>query len=136
MSTADGDNYTVSIEKYAERHFIKSFSKKYKGAWNITQIAIVEQFRRFVVLVGATNNTEKILIKDSQYIVKHDFKIAGTKESTKTSGDRAIVYVDVSLRECRVLLVYSKNDISPPNETQKWQALIRENYSDIWSKFS
>ena len=54
----------------------------------------------------------------------------------QTSGDRAIVYVDDSRRECQVLLVYSKNDISSPNETQKWQAMIRENYSDIWSTFS
>ena len=83
MST-DGVNYTVSIEKYAERHFIKSFSKKYKGAWNITQTAIIEQLRRFDVLVGVTSSTEKILVKGNRYIVKHDFKIAGTKESAKT----------------------------------------------------
>ena len=39
-------NYTVEVEKYAERHFIASFKKKYKGAWDITWKALEDEFKR------------------------------------------------------------------------------------------
>lgn len=134
MST-DGVNYSVVIEKYAERHYIKGFSRKYRGAWDATFMALTEQFRRIDRVVGVVETTNRIHVCDSKYIAKHDFKIAATNDSAKTSGDRAIILVDEELRECRVLLVYSKNDICSPNETQKWETEVRDNYPEIWGMF-
>lgn len=131
----DGINYSVVIEKYAERHYIKSFSKKYRGAWDTTFVALIEQFRRIDRVTGTVDTTSRIRICGSKYIAKHDFKIAATNDSAKTSGNRAIIFVDEEMRECRVLLVYSKNDICSPNETQKWEAEIKSNYPEIWDIF-
>lgn len=47
MSTS----YEVEIESFADRHFIQSFSKKYKKAWNFTLSALVREFQTFDVLV-------------------------------------------------------------------------------------
>lgn len=38
-------NYSVRIERFAERHFIKSFEKKYKSHWGITLRAITAELR-------------------------------------------------------------------------------------------
>lgn len=38
-------NYSVVLEEYAQRHYVSKFKKKYKGAWDVTWEAIVEEFR-------------------------------------------------------------------------------------------
>jgi hypothetical protein len=38
--------YTVEIEDFAERHFIKKFRKKYKQNWERTEEAIVAMHER------------------------------------------------------------------------------------------
>ena len=40
------------------------------------------------------------------YLVKYDFKIAGTKESTKSSGNRCIVYIDIQTNYLEILYIY------------------------------
>ena len=42
--------YEVVIEKYAERHFISKFKKKYKGSWDLTLNTLIEngQYYDFV----------------------------------------------------------------------------------------
>ena len=42
-----------------------------------------------------------------------------------------ILYVNNTTRLVRVLLVYSKNEISEPNETQKWKSIIKNEYNDV-----
>ena len=81
-------NYSVQIEEFAERHFIKSFQKKYKTK----------------------------------------FKVAGTQESAKTSGNRCIVAWNQSKQFVSVLLVYTKTDLSGTNETAEWIRIIKNNY--------
>ena len=130
------DEYYVKFESFTERHYIKSFSKKYKSSWVETESSIVSFLSRIDTVLGNTTRAEIVHAKGCKKIIKLDFKIAGSNESAKTSGNRAVVFVDDNQKECRVLLVYSKNDISSPNETQKWQAIIKENYNDIWSIFS
>ena len=68
-------------------------------------------------------------------LVKLDFAVVETQMLPKVSGNRCIVFIDEDKREARILLVYSKNDISPPNETQKWKEIIRDEYVDIASLF-
>ena len=135
MSTKE-ENYEVSIEKYAEKHFIKVFKKKYRNAWEITETAIIQELERVDNVLGKTDRAEIIYNCPQKCIIKLNFKIAGTKESAKTSGNRAIVLVDHSVRWCNILLVYSKNEICSPNETKKWVKIIQNNYPEIWKEFS
>jgi hypothetical protein len=122
-------NYLVQIEGFAERHFIKSFEKKYKGHWDITLRAIIFELERIDNLL-LTSKAEIIIDKENIRIVKTKFKIAGSKESTKTSGNRCIVAWHKEDKLVSVLLVYGKTDLSSGNkETDEWKRMIRENYS-------
>jgi hypothetical protein len=44
-------NFSVQIEPFAERHFIKSFEKKYKSSWDSTYQSIVEMLERIDALL-------------------------------------------------------------------------------------
>jgi len=45
------------------------------------------------------------------------------------------VFVDEDKRAVKILLVYSKNEISAPNETQKWKNIIKDEYGEIAKLF-
>ena len=122
-------NYAVIVEQYAERHYIKNFAKKYKGAWNITWRAVTEEFKRMDSLFE-TSIAETIVTKGQIKICKTEFRVAGTKESRKSSGDRCIVAVNKDSCTVCVLLVYHKNDLGNGNETAAWKNAVRENYPE------
>jgi len=122
-------NYSVQIEKYAERHFIKSFEKKYVAHWDVTLRAIVAELERIDMLIN-TSRAETITDAGNIKIIKTKFRVVDTKESAKTSGNRSIVAWNKEKQVVSVLLVYSKTDIANHNETAEWQRLIRENYSE------
>lgn len=67
-------NYRVSVTEYAQRHYIKSFSKKYKSAWDKTLITIENLLSRIVVFRD-TSKVHKIHICDTKYIAKCEFNI-------------------------------------------------------------
>jgi len=83
-----------------------------------------------------TDKAETIHASDAGRIIKLYFKVAGTKDSAKSSGNRAIVFLNDRLCVARVLLVYSKEEICEPNETAKWQKTIDDQYPEIMRKFS
>lgn len=135
MSTND---YSVFIEKFAENHYIRKFSKKYKSkAWNVTLTAIREFLRHYDNIapkhISNTAQLDIICPIDSWMIVKLDFKIAGSHISAKSSGNRLIAAVDSHKKTIRILLVYSKNEIGEPRETDKWRKVIAENYPEFKS---
>ena len=103
-------DYHVLIEPFAERHFIKNFEKKYKGAWDITLKALVQEFRSFDVLFDR-NIAETIHDGPAVKICKTEFKISGRNESRHGSGNRCIVAVRKNAAEVAVLLVYHKSDL-------------------------
>lgn len=121
-------NYSVKIENFAEKYFIKSFQKKHKAHWDITLRAITAELERIDKLL----QTDKALIicGDDIKIIKTKFKIAGTKESAKTSGNRCIVAWDKDKQTVNILLVYGKTDLSGYNETAQWKSLIKDNYPE------
>lgn len=121
--------YSVIIQPYAERHYLKNFRKKYKGAWDITWRAICEELQRFDSLLE-TSIAEEITKTANVIIAKTEFRVAGTNESRKSSGNRCIVAVHRDTNSINVLLVYHKNDLGNGNETAKWKQVVRENYSD------
>ena len=126
-------NYSVEIEDFAERHFIKSFQKIYKNKWDFTLRAIVEELARIDNLL-LTERAETIVDAGDVKIIKTKFRVIDTKESANTSGNRCIVLLNKSMRLVSILLVYCKTDIDEKNETASWKAIIKENYPE-YKKF-
>ena len=122
--------YAVTIQPFAKRHFIKTFEKKYKGAWDITLTAITDEFEKIDILFLKTI-AEQITDKKGDIIIcKTEFKISGTQDSRHASGNRCIVAMCKSMATVDVLLVYAKTDIHGSNETAEWKGLIKENYPE------
>lgn len=121
------ENYSVKIEEYALRHYIKTFEKKYKHAWDIALKAIISELERIDKL-QQTDKAEIISSIGNLKIVKVNFRIPGRPESAKSSGNRIIVGVDVLDKKVRVLLVYGKTDLNGGNETAEWKKIIKREY--------
>ncbi|MFM2414408.1 MAG: hypothetical protein RI911_101 [Candidatus Parcubacteria bacterium] len=128
MSYNSPESYTVIFESYSERHFIKSFEKKYHSAWEITREALQREFQSFDIL-PLRSIAECIHERDNVALYKTEFKVAGTKESRKTSGNRCIVAVHRIEKRVHVLLVYAKTDAKGARETDWWEAQIAAAYS-------
>ncbi len=120
-------SYTVLFEPFTERHFIKSFAKKYKGAWDLTLQTIKEEFKQIDFLF-LKNIAETIVDGKDIKICKTEFKIAGSKESRHGSGNRCVVAIHTVTNEVHVLLVYTKTDLGGHNETMEWQEIVKDNY--------
>lgn len=121
-------NYSVQIEEYAKRHFIKSFEKKYNSQWSVTLKSIMFEFERVDNLLK-TDRAEIIYDSFDIKILKTKFRIAKSKESARSSGDRCIVAWHTKDRFVSILLVYNKVDLSSKNkETDEWKKMIRDNY--------
>ena len=123
-------NYSVVFEDYTERHYIKKFRKAYKDKWPPTELAINDTCERIDNML-LYKRADCIKTFEDHQLVKLDFAVEGTQMSPKASGNRCILYVNNKTRHVRVLLVYSKNDISEPNETQKWKSIVKNEYGDV-----
>lgn len=123
-------NYSVTIEDFAERHYIKNLKKKYKGAWEVTLRSIIAELERIDMLLE-TDRAETITSVDEIRIIKTSFRVAQTKESAKTSGNRCIVVANQKLGTVSVLLVYTKTDLPNSNETAEWKKLVVGNYPEM-----
>ena len=130
----DQFNYRAWFEPFTERHYVKNFRKAYKDKWLATEQAIIAVCERIDNMLQY-KRADLIYSVDHFRLVKLDFAVAGTQMSSKASGNRCIVLVDEVKREARILLVYSKNDISLQNETQKWKEIIKGEYEGIASLF-
>ena len=126
--------YSVIVERFAERHFIKNFKKKYKKTWDITWQAIKEELKR-VNSLFETSIAEIITDTGDIKIVKTEFRVVGTKQSRKGSGNRCIIAIHKDINMVYVLLVYHKNDLGDGNETRKYKQIIKENYNQYKNLF-
>lgn len=126
--------YTVWVEDFAERHFIKRFAKKYKHLWSLTLQAIQDQYKRIDGLLG-TSIAEEIICSGDWRIVKTEFRIVGTKQSRKGSGNRCILVVNQKNMTVNVLLVYHKDDLGHGHETAEWQKIVKDNYPQYRNLF-
>jgi hypothetical protein len=122
-------NYEVIFEPFTERHFIRNFAKKYKGAWDFTFKFLFREFEQ-INLLFLKNTAETIVDSENIKICKTEFKISGTQESRHSSGNRCIVAVHKKINKVCVLLVYNKNDLNGNNETVSWKILVKENYPE------
>ena len=123
-------SYTVITAKYAERHYISKFQKKYKGAWPVTWNAIYEEFKRIGTLIEETNIAKTITDQGDIRICKTEFRVHGTQDSRHSSGNRCIIAVHKKTCVVNVLLVYHKNYLGGANETIVWKSVIKENYPE------
>lgn len=123
-------DYTVLVTPFTERHYIKSFEKKYKKAWKETWYGLRLEFSSFDTH-RRDSATEKITEKENIAIYKTKFRVAGTKQSRSGSGNRCILAVHSDTVEVRVLLVYNKTDLTGSgNETAQWKKIIKDNYQE------
>jgi len=123
-------NFDVEFEEFTKRHYIKKFRKAHKEKWPPTELAINDACERIDNML-LYSRADLIATSGVYQLVKLDFAVEGTHMSPKSSGNRCILIVDNSARLVRILLVYSKNEISEPNETQKWKDIIRNEYDDV-----
>jgi len=122
--------YEVTFKAFAERHFIRGFEKKYKGAWDFTFKFLYQEFEQ-IDLLFLKSTAEYITNKDADVVIcKTEFKIAGTQESRHGSGNRCIVAIHKNTNKVCVLLVYHKNDLGGSKETTEWKNLVKENYPE------
>lgn len=138
--TKDNQLYGVIFSEYAKTHFLKEFKKKYKGkVWDYTELSLRQDLSRLSMENNKTqysSQVDELKYKNPFYIVKYDFKIAGTKESTKTSGNRCICHIDSITKIITILLIYNKNDL-PKNqgETEYIFKTIREHFKEYYINF-
>jgi hypothetical protein len=73
--------------------------------------------------------------KNQYWIFKYDFRVAGTKESTKSSGNRLIAFLDIEENVIKILLIYNKKMI-PKNqsETAFIKNEVTKQYPHYWSQ--
>ena len=128
-------NYRVEFEPFTERHYIKKFQKEYKDKWLSTKRTITAVCERIDNMLKFSR-ADLISINGSHKLVKLDFAVDGTQMSPKSSGNRCILLVNEDIRLVNILLVYSKNEISPPNETQKWKNIVKSEYKEIAKLFN
>lgn len=133
------DNYRVLFEKYSERHYIIAFKKSYGNQWLVTRKALMAQLTHIdqLVLNGRTNPPIHRTDDNKKWIVKHEFAIAGRRQSAKSSGNRVILYVNHNERTVRVLLLYHKDHLGKiANETAAWRNIIKQEFKDLLAEFS
>lgn len=128
--------YSVLFESFTERHYVKTFEKKYKGAWNKTKKALEIEFSFFDILFSKSiAETITVSSDHTVKICKTEFKILGTDISRHGSGNRCIVAVHVDTQTVYVLLVYTKTAVKGNNETNWWKGVIKNNYPEYSNLF-
>ncbi len=112
--------YSVVFSEYAEKNYIKDFEKKHKNHWIATRQSIKEILERIANLSGTKCIDFICSSNRDTCLVKFDFKMAKTKKSAKTSGNRCILEVCNKTYVIKVLLVYSKDHITRIGQETLW----------------
>jgi len=137
----DDNLFTVRFCDYAKSHYLKRFEKDYRGKqWDITVESISQDLARIKTSdsdLQRTQQVDELWHKDSYWIFKYDFRVAQTRESTKSSGNRCIVFLDNAENIIEILVIFGKGDLPKKigeqtyiertliNEFQDYMALVR-----------
>lgn len=83
-----------------------------------------------------SSQIDQLKHKDEYWLFKYDFRIAGTNQSTRSSGNRIVGFITNNENTLEILLIYNKTDL-PKNkkETQYIEDTISENYQEILALF-
>ena len=131
---------SISYSDYAKSHFRKEFEKKYKGKWwEKTEQSFLEDLRRLRTPNNTTQQSaqiDQLKHQGDYWMFKYDFRIAGSKESTKSSGNRIVGFIDNKYNKIQILIIYGKTDL-PKNkgETAYIDDTIKTVYPEIYSLF-
>ena len=118
---------------------MKDFEKKYEGKqWDYTLKSIIQDLSRLRMENNTTQLSQQIdelKCIDNEYIAKYDFKIAQTNVSTKSSGNRCIIYINNEKHIIEILMIYNKTHL-PKNkdETKYIMDEIKNNFDDKYRK--
>lgn len=115
-------SFQVEFSSFAESHFCKEFLKKYKPKqWIETKKTIVDTLERsFAFQQTALIDNLKFVSADGFGIFKLDFRVAGTNESPKSSGNRVIFSLSNITSCITVLLVYGKIHCPKKQSETQW----------------
>lgn len=131
MSTNDPQRYLVQFSDYAKRHYVKAFEKRYASKqWEFTKLSICAELARINENIQY-KKAKTIHSNGGQRIIKYRFRVAQTKDSASSSKNRVIALVDDEKLVVTILLIYSKHEISAPNEIAKWQTKIKDNFPGL-----
>ena len=112
----DNSLFAVKFSDYARRHFLKRFEKDYGGRqWDITVESIFQDMSRIKASdsdLQKTQQVDELWQKDNYWIFKYDFRVAQTKESGKSSGNRCVAFLDNAANKIIILIIYGKGDLS------------------------
>jgi hypothetical protein len=122
----------VKFSDYSRQHYLKRFEKDYKGSqWNVTVESIFQDMARLRVSdMQKTQQVDELWHKDDYWIFKYDFRVAQTKESTKSSGNRCVAFLDNTNNRITVLIIFGKGDL--PKNTGE-QAFIKKTLNKEFS---
>ena len=132
----DNNIFTVTFSDYAKKHFLKRFEKDYKGRqWEITVESIFQDLARIKTSnsdLQKTQQVDELWQKDDYWIFKYDFRVAKTKESTKSSGNRCVAFLDNASNRIIILIIYGKGDL-PKNigEHAFVERILEKEFSDF-----
>ena len=111
----DSSLFTVEFCDYAKRHYLKRFEKEYLGKQcDITVESIVQDLARLKTSdsdLQKTQQVDELWQKDDYWVFKYDFRVAQTKESTKSSGNRCVAFLDNATNKIIILIIYGKGDL-------------------------
>lgn len=127
--------FGVEYTDYAKKHYLKRFIKSCPGTqWEYTEEAIFRDLSSISYSaqdLQQSQQVDELWHKDSFWIFKYDFKIAGKHESTKGSGNRCIVFLDNDKKLLEILMIYNKNDLpKSPDETHYIKSIIATEFPD------
>lgn len=113
--------FQVYFSDYSKNHFLKKFKKKYPGKqWQLTEESIRQDLSRINFSdLQTSQQIDELWWDKTIWTFKYDFRIAGTKESTKSSGNRLVGVIDVKKNLIEIVVIYNKTDLpSNVSETQ------------------
>lgn len=131
--------FQVQYAEYAKSHYLKDFEKKYPGSqWEATDKSIQFDLARLRMPnndIQQTQQVDELRHKDAYWLVKYDFRVAKTKESSKTSGNRCVVFIDNDNDSCEILLIYNKNHL-PKNKDETFYIfdVMKQEYGELYAK--
>ena len=130
--------FTVRFSDYAQHHYQKRFEKDYKGRqWDVTVESILQDMARIKTSdsdLQKTQQVDELWHKNSYWIFKYDFRVAQTKDSTKSSGNRCVAFLDNTASKITILIIFGKGDL-PKNigEQAFIEKTLAEEYRDYFS---
>ena len=111
----DNNIFAVKFSGYAKHHYLNRFEKDYRGKqWNFTVESILQDMARIKTSdsdLQRTQQVDELWYNDKYWIFKYDFRIAQTKESTKSSGNRCVAFLDNAANKIIILIIYGKGDL-------------------------